>query len=173
MRLICLLCLCPLYFEHVKLFSQSFETGHYLYTYETANSIMITFGLITPRWTPIKVSCLSKWMNEYRGASIDKIIPFYEIYGFYFDFINQNQVLPMISRTISIIFYQLICRINVQSSYKEKNPQHLNYCNTVVEPPSPIIRGTCTSFLLSAIKTHWLLSRINLKISRRNSKHCL
>lgn len=134
---------------------------------------MITFGLITPRGTSIKVSCLSKWMNEYRWASIDKIIPFYEIYGFYFDFINQNQVLPMISRNISIIYDKLICWINVQSSYREKNPQHLNYCNTIVEPPSPIIRGTCTSFLWSAIKTHRLLSRINLEISRRNSKHCL
>lgn len=133
---------------------------------------MITFGLITPRGTSIKVSCLSKWMNEYRWASIDKIIPFYEIYGFSFDFINQNQVLPMISRNISIIYDKLICWINVQSSYREKKPQHLNYCNTVVEPPSPIIRGTCTSFLLSAIKTHWLLSRINLEISGRNSKHC-
>lgn len=36
----------------------------------------------------------------YQWASIDIIVPFIVVYGFYFDFINQNEVLSMISRNI-------------------------------------------------------------------------
>lgn len=124
---------------------------------------MIIFGLITPRCTSINKHLL-KWMNMYRWASIDIIIPFIGLMVF--------TLISLIKIKMKFYLWYLETYIyhlwqidmpNIRLFILEKKPYNI-LITEIQRPsfPSTIIR--VIYFIICYKKKHWLLNRINLEI---------
>lgn len=130
---------------------------------------MIIFCLITPRHTSMNKHLL-KWMNMYKWASIDIIIPFNGFMVFtLISLIKMNFYLWYLETCIYHLWQ--IDMLNIRLIILEKKPY--NILITEIQwssSSSPIIR--VIYFIICIKKNHWLLNRINLEICHINSNHC-